>query len=151
MKKLILFSLLLLLSACSSEQTTPEQAIRDLIARGVEAGESRDTGALIDLTDKNYLDQNGYNRSQLEKLLRLQFLRNKNIFLFSKINSIEFEAEDRALVSLHLAMAGSAISDAGALAGLRARVYRFELLLVKDEEWRVIKANWHAAVAGDMR
>lgn len=151
MKKVLLLLLVLVFAACSSEPGTPEQAIRDLIARGVEAGESRDTGALIALTDENYRDQSGYNRKQLEKLLRLQFLRNKNIFLFSKIDSIEFEADDRALVSMHLAMAGSAISDAGALAGLRARVYRFDLLLVKDEEWRVKQANWQPAVLGDMQ
>jgi len=53
-------------------------------------------------------------------------------------------------VRLHVAMAGTVISDVNALSSLSARVYRFELQLVKQEEWLLRYASWAPASIGDL-
>ncbi|MFV2031092.1 MAG: hypothetical protein ACC663_01240 [Gammaproteobacteria bacterium] len=142
--------LTLLLQACSNSELSGEDQIKETIESGIKAAENRDASDLADLIDENYLDDKGLNKAQLTKLLRLYFFRHKNIFLFTKIEEIEFLTENRALVSLNVAMAGSVISDANALSSLRARIYNFELELVKEDEWLLQRATWRDASMGDM-
>ena len=148
---LLFCSICLLLIACSSKPSTPEDEIRLYLKKGVEAAENRDHGDLIDLIDDGYLDQKGVDKSQLSTLLRAYFFRHKNIYLFTKIREISFPADDEAEVILNVAMAGSVISDASALASLRARMYRFELQLVKADEWLLRSATWQIANMADMQ
>ena len=126
----------LLLQACSDSADSPEEQIRQFIDAGVQAGEARSVDDLGELLHNDYLDQRGNNSKQLGKLLRVYFFRHKNIHLFTRIDSIEVLADNQASVSMHVAMAGTVITDANALAGLKARVYRFDLQLVKQDEWR---------------
>lgn len=93
----------------------------------------------------NYRDQRGNRRDQTVLMMRGLFLRHKNVYLFSKIGRIDLHSEIQASVYMHVAMAGSSISDIAALAGLRARLYEFELHLIKDETWRVLQARWRPA------
>lgn len=144
--RILLLSLTLLLAqACSDSGESPEDQIKQLVEAGVEAGEARSVDDLDDLLHANYIDQRGQNREQLGKLLRLYFFRHKNIHLFTRIDDIEMLADNQAIVSLHVAMAGTVISDVNALAGLSARIYRFELQLRKDDEWLVRHASWAPA------
>lgn len=135
----------LLLNACSSEPTSPEDQIKATIAAAIDAAENRSASDLSDLIDTRYLDQKGLNKTQLIKLAKLYFFRHKSIYLFSKIGDIDFPAENKAFVTLHVAMAGSAISDVSALTGLQARLYRFEIELIKEDDWLLRKATWRRA------
>ena len=139
------------LLACSEEALTPEQEIRQFVEKASEATENRSADDLDELMHRDYLDQKGYNKKQLGKLLRVYFFQNKNIFLLTRISEIEFLADNRARVDLHVAMAGSAISDVNALAGLRARMYRFELQLIKEGEWMLQNAKWAPANIADLQ
>ena len=87
---------------------------------------------------------------QLTKMACLYFFRHKNIFLFSKIDAIEFVAENEALVTLHVDMAGGVISDASVLSSLRAQVYKFELELIRRDKWLLRRASWQPASLDDM-
>ena len=153
MKRIFMTTVLvLLISACTQQNSSPEDEIRRYIDAGIEAAESRSAGTLADMTDEHYQDQNGLNRAKLKSMLRFYFLRHKNIFLFKKIQEIKFASEQEASVILFVAMAGSAISDASLLTSLRARVYRFELELAKpDDEWLLQSARWQQASPGDLQ
>ncbi len=98
----------------------------------IETAENSRASDFSEFIDPNYLDGKGLNKSQLIKLVRLYFFRNKKIFLFSKIEEIEFPAEKKALFTLHVAMAGSPISGITALTSLRASMHRFDLELDKN-------------------
>ncbi len=148
---LLVLSLALLLQSCSEQEDSPEAQIRRFIDAGMEAAENRDGDALQDMLHVSYLDARGYDRKQLAGLLRVYFLRHKNIHLFSKIDTIELVNDSRATVKLHVAMAGSVIADVDALAALRAQIYRFELELVKQSEWQLQHASWARASAADLR
>lgn len=139
-----------LLHACSGSEISREDEIKQYIEAGVKAAEDRSSSDLAELIDESYLDHKNLNKTQITKLARLYFFKHKNIYLFTKIDSIEFVTENQALVTLHVAMAGSVISDASVLSSLRAKIYKFELELIKQEEWLLQRAKWEVAGLGDM-
>lgn len=139
--------ILLLVQACSDD-ASPEDQIRLLIDKAVQAAEDRSVDGLGDLMHSNFIDQKGNNRMQLAKLLRLYFFRHKNIHLFTRIDSIEILSANQASVGLHVAMAGTVISDVSALSSLSARIYRFELQLIKQGDWLLRHASWEPASIG---
>ncbi len=141
----------LLLVACSDGELTKEDEIKLFIETGVKAAENRSSSDLAELFDEKYLDDKGLNKVQLTKLARLYFFRHKSIYLFTKIDEVEFLTENEALVTLHVAMAGTAISDVTALAGLRAEIVKFELELIKQDEWLLRRASWQHASSSDMQ
>lgn len=146
-----ILSFIALISACSDKPLSKEDQIRQYIATGVSAAENRSHSDLADLIDDTYRDEKTFGKAQITKLLQAYFFRHRNIFLLTKIRDINFPSEDEASVTLHVAMAGSVISDASALASLRARVYRFELELVKADSWRLREARWQPANMADMQ
>ena len=139
------------LQACSGSAISREDEIKQYIETGVKAAENRSSSDLAELIDESYLDQKGLNKKELTKLVRLYFFRHKNIYLFTKLDGIDFLSENEAIVTLRVAMAGSVISDVNALTSLRAKIYQFELQLVKDEEWLLHHAKWQSASMGDMQ
>ena len=149
--QVVLLVMLGLLQACSNNEMTPEDQIRQYIEAGVAAAEARNSGDLADLIHDSYQDQRGYDRNKLEQLVKIYFLRHKNIYLFTKINKIDLFSPDKALVTMHVAMAGNRISDASVLTSLRARVYKFELSLLRDDSWLLQEARWKPAAIRDMQ
>jgi hypothetical protein len=145
-----ILSIAFLLHACSDDELSKEDEIKQYIESGIEAAEDRSTSDLAELIDENYLDEKSINKAQLTKLLRLYFFRHKNIYLFTKIDEIDFLAENEALVTLHIAMAGSVISDQSVLSSLRAKIYKFELELIKQDKWLLQRAKWQNASMGDL-
>ncbi len=145
---LVLLLAALALQGCRDGGESPEEQIRRFIDAGVQAAEDRSVDALSELVHDNYIDQQGRNRQQLGLMSRAYFMRHRNIHLFTRIDSIEFLAENQASVSLLVAMAGTVISDVDALASLSARIYRFELQLVKEDDWRLRHASWEPANLG---
>jgi hypothetical protein len=149
--KLAIALLIALTSGCSEPAKSPEDEIREFIAAGVAAAEDRDAGTLKDMVTRDYRDRRGYDREQIGKLLRLYFFRHKNIHLFYKIREINLIGREEARVTLHAAMAGQAITSPSLLSSLRARIYRFELDIVKDDVWRVRGGEWSPASASDLQ
>lgn len=147
---LLLLSLLLL-QACSGEEDSAEAQIRRFIDSAVEEGEARSSDGLVELLHRDFIDQKGNNRLQLGRLLRAYFFRHKNIHLFTRIDNIEILGENRASVTMHVAMAGTVISDIDALASLRARIYRFDLELMREDDWRLRHASWELANIGALQ
>ena len=147
----LLALLVLVLQACSDSEESPEAQIRQFIEQAVEVGEARSVDGLTELLDKDYIDLHGNNRKRTGGLLRVYFIQHKNIHLFTRIDEIEILSDNQASVSMHVAMAGTVISDIEALAGLRAQIYRFELQLVKQDEWQLRHASWAPASIGALQ
>ena len=142
--------LTVLLAACSGHEGSPEDAIRALVERGVEAAEARSVDDLRELVHDSYRDPRGLDRKRLGGLLQGYFFRHRNIHLFTRIQRIELLGDDQAEVDLYLATAGSVISDIDAISRLAARVYRVELELVLDDDWLVRQARWAPASLTDL-
>ena len=145
------YCMFLLIHACTETELSREDEINQYIESGIEAAEDRSTDDLTELIDDSYLDDKAFNKIQLTRLIRLYFFRHKKIYLFTKIDSIEFFADNEALVTLRVAMAGSVISDVNALASLSADIYRFELELFKEKKWLLKRARWQSTSMGDLQ
>jgi len=145
---ILLFVAALSAQGCRGGGESAEEQIGRFIDAAVQAAEERSADALGELVHDDYIDQQGRNRKQLALLSHAYFMRHRNIHLFSRIDNIEFLAENQASVSLLVAMAGTVISDVNALASLSARVYRFELQLIKEDDWRLRHASWEPANLG---
>lgn len=135
----------LLLAQGCSDDGSPEDRIRRLIDSAVQAAEDRNLDGLSDFMHPDFIDQQGNNRQQLARLLRAYFFRHKKIHLFTRIDSIEMLSANHASVSLHVAMAGTVIPDVNALSSLSASIYRFELQLIKQDDWLLRHASWEPA------
>jgi hypothetical protein len=147
-RQIILPCLILLLIQACRDDSSPEDQIRRFIDSGVQAVEARSVDDLSELLHANFVDQQGHNGKQLARLLRGYFFRHKNIHLFSRIDNIEMLSANQASVGLYVAMASTVISDVSALSSLSARIYRFELQLVKQDDWLLRHASWEPAKIG---
>lgn len=154
--KTLIHSLLILflITSCSDEKTSPEDEIKRYIESGKLATESRSHSDLADLMSEQYRDQKGWDKKQLKNMARAYFLTHQNIYLLTKIDSINFQNENNAFVIVHVAMAGTAMNDLNAINRsinhLRARVYKFELQLIKEDVWLLQQARWKPADIKDM-
>ena len=139
MRNVILSIACLALAACGEPEESPEQQIRDWIARGETAAEGKDRGELLDMISPGYADARGNDREQIGDLLRVYFFRQNSIALLVDVDEITVNADTAALVNLTVGMAGT---NAHA-PGLRADAYNFEFELQKpDDDWLLIGARW---------
>lgn len=138
------------LSGCSDNEITPEAKIKAVVEEAVKAVEQKQLGRLADLIAESYSDQYGNDRKNALKLLRLYFLRNRSIYLFTQIKSIELldgeqqqELEqNKAELKVYVGMAGTPISN-GIPVGMRANIFLFDLKMIEeDSEWLVQQAAW---------
>lgn len=145
-----LIIVIVILSACGSDKS-PEDQVRHFIATGVAAAESRDVLAFRDLVSDNYKDVGNRDRRSLVGLATGYFLRHKNIHLFTQISEISFPSVGQSQVKVFIAMAGSPVSGAEALLDLRADLYQFDLVLLREgDEWLLQKAQWQRASIDDL-
>lgn len=145
-----LLAALLLCAACSSPRTSQEEQVRALIRNAAAAAERKDLGALRELVSERYADDQGQNKRGVEGLLRLQFLRNQSVHLYTRIQSVTLPMPDRARAAVLVAMAGVPIASEADLPALRADLHRFELDLQREDgAWRVARATWYRAELAD--
>jgi hypothetical protein len=139
---LLAFLFASLIVACGPA-VAPEEAVHQWLSDAQSAAEAGDRGRLMDMVSLAYADARGNDRDDIDRLLRLIFLRSESILLVSQVDEMtlagDLDDASAAAVSLTVGMAGS---DSG-IFGLSADAYRFELELEKqDEGWRLIGARW---------
>ena len=144
-----LFAALVL--ACASEPESSEARILALLERAEVAAEERDVKALREMISERYADEQGRDKAALRALLAFHFLRNQSVHLLTRAGEIALPTPERAEVVVFVAMAGRPIPGPEALAGLRADLYRFDLVFeeAEENEWRLVRAGWRRAVRDD--
>lgn len=133
------FLLILCLATACGDPPAPEAALRDWLVRAEAAAEAKDRRALLDMIAPSYADGRGHDRDAVDRLLRVYFLRQRDIVLVTSIEEIELFADTAARVDLQVTMAGTDNSRFG----FSADRLRFELELeFRDDEWHLIGARW---------
>ena len=131
--------LLATLVACTPP-TDVETALRDWIANGARALEREDRRALMAMVSPAYADARGLSREEIDRLLRVLFLRHDGITVVTRIEEIEVYDDSAADLSLTAMLVGS--SEAKIL-GFDADALRLKLELVDDGgNWLVTSAEW---------
>lgn len=149
LRRLPFLAVLIGLSACSSESSSPEGQIRALFANAELAIEGRDIKPVKEIISENYLDSRGRDKNALKGVLAAHFLSNRSIHLLTRISEVVIEADDTARAVLFVAMTGFPVERPEALRRLTGNLYRMEFELVTDgDEWKVTSLNErHADVA----
>lgn len=129
----------LLLAACGGPESAPQEELRAWVAEGIDAASAKERRRLVGMISSAYTDARGNERSDIEDLLRVYFLRQHKIALLSNIEEITVYDDTAAKIVLTVGMAGT---NDGVL-GFSADAYRFALELEKDgDEWLLIAARW---------
>ena len=132
-------AVMMLLVACGEPRSEPEAEVRAWVAAGVEAAESKERRGLIGQVSSSYADARGNDRSDIENMLRVYFLRQHKIGLLTKIEEITIYGDTAARLIMTVGIAGT---NDGVL-GFSADAYRFDMELEKDGgEWLLIAARW---------
>ena len=84
-------------------------------------------------------------------ILTYHYLRRRDVYLLTRVESLEFPTPGSASLSVLAALAGTPIESPDSIRSLRADVYRFDLGLEDegDGEWRVVSAAWRPAQLDD--
>jgi hypothetical protein len=142
---------LLTLAGCRAEREGPEAQVRALIRDAAVAAEQKQLGTLRDMVSERYRDEQGLDKRAVENLLRLQFLRNERLHLYTRIQSVTLPQPDRAQAVVLVAMAGVPIASEADLPALRADLHRFEIDFAReDKTWRVQRAVWRRMEPGEL-
>lgn len=141
----------LALAGCAPSAPDPEAELRALVAEAERLAEARDASGLMELVDPAYRDEAGNGPRELERLLRLVFLRNRDVFLFTRIAELDLPEPGRARLTVFAAMAGHRAPEHDPIP-LRASFYRFDLQLARsaDAPWRLMRAHWRPATRADL-
>lgn len=133
---------LVLIAGCSDD-TSPQQQVRAVIASMEQAAEDRDVGDLMEHVSAAYRDSQGQDRAEASRYARGYFIANQSIHLLTRIESVEFPSPDEARVQMQVGMAGR--GGAQGAGGLSADLYDFDVALVREDgEWKVSFADWRA-------
>jgi hypothetical protein len=138
-------------SGCRRARLSPEEQVRKAIDGVVKAVEERDMGPVAAAVSEQYADREGNDKKQIVSLVRVQFLLHPNLYLVTKVLSVECPEPIQAHATVYAAMASVPAGVPPDLRKLSADVYRFELTLVdEDGAWRVRRAAWAPATVKDL-
>lgn len=140
---LILLSCLLLI-ACSSDPTSPEQQVRRSLSAMETAAQERSMSGFMRYISDDYLDHQGNNKDALKRLLQILFLRNQKIHIFTLVKSIEING-GFAEVEISAAMTSRDVDLSQETNRLKADTQRFSIILSpnkRNDEWLVKSASW---------
>lgn len=127
------------LAGCGGPASAPEEELRAWVSAGVAAAENKERRELVGMISKSYADARGNERSDLENLLRVYFLRQNRVVLVTRIEEITVYDDTAAKLVLTAGMAGT---NDGVL-GFSADAYRFTFELEKSgDDWQLISARW---------
>ncbi|MEM8682368.1 MAG: hypothetical protein AAGF72_02990 [Pseudomonadota bacterium] len=139
MRVLLSLAILTCLAACGGPASNSEEQIRAWLAAGEQAAEDKDRGALMDMVSSSYTDVKGNDKQAIGNMLRYIFLRQNQVALITRIESLDVFDGTAAEVTMTVGMAGS---RAGQL-GFNADAYRFVFEIELDgSEWQLISARW---------
>ncbi len=135
----VLLACSVLLGGCGGPEPGPETQLRQWVELGTQAAEAKQRSKLADMISAAYADARGNDRSDIEVLLRIYFLRQHSIKLLTSIDEVRLYGDSAAEIDLTIGMAGT--NDG--VFGFSADAYRFVLELERNgDEWQLIAARW---------
>jgi len=127
------------LVACGEPPAPPEESLRQWVKQGQEAAKDKDRQALVAMISPAYADGRGNSRDDIDKLLRVYFLRMNDVALITQIEELNIVADTAAELVLTVGMAGT---HDGTL-GFSADAYRFDMELeASGDDWLLLGARW---------
>jgi len=127
------------MAGCGGPSPGPEEAVRAWLDRGVTAAENKRRGELMDMVATSYADSRGNAREDIDKLLRMYFLRQNRIALLPSVQEVTVYDDSAARVEMTIGMAGTGSGTFG----FSADAYRFVLEVGRNgDDWELLSARW---------
>ena len=138
--------------ACAGDDLPAEDRIRARLAEIERLAEAGDVAGVKQLISERYADPAGNDRRSLAAWLTFQRMQHRNLYVWSRIRSLELVAPEQASVVVVAGMAASPISGPADLARMHADVYEIDLDLVDEggSDWRVVSASWRPTQPTDL-
>lgn len=133
---LVVVLFVLSMAACS--RTPPEQRLREQLTQMQQAVEQRRPGEVMESVADDFVGSHGLDRQGLERLLRLQLLRNARITVVLGPATVEME-------QAHARMRFTALLAGGAGGRLpeRGRMQQVDThWRLVDDQWLLYSAHW---------
>lgn len=135
----VAFLLALMLAGCGDAPGGAEAELRAWVDAVREAAESKNRAAIVGRISPAYVDGRGNSRDDIDRTLRLYFLRQRDIALLPNVDDVRVIGGTAAEIGMTVGMAGTT----GGVLGITADAYRFELELERqDGDWLLIAARW---------
>jgi hypothetical protein len=142
----LLLATLLLAPGCRRSRLSPEEQVRKAIDVAVQAVRERDIKPLTRAVSDSYSDREQNDKQKILSLVRMHFVLHPNLYLLSKISSVDCPSPTEARVIVFAAMASVPPGVVPDPLKIAADVLRFELAMVdEDGTWRVASASWAPA------
>jgi hypothetical protein len=143
-----------LLYACGGGRTTPEEQVRQLLDSGEQSVESRSLSAVAPLLSESFSGTAAEDKQAVMRLLAGYFVTHQSIHLLTQVSRLELtgpgDEQRQAEVTLFVAVAGQPLTSSSQLLSIRADLIRLELMLIlEQDEWRVVSADWRRAEKRD--
>ena len=141
---------LVAMPTCRKRLSVQEQ-VREVIARAVEGVRERKVKKVVAIVSSQYADKEGRDRQAIADLVRAHILIRPNLYLVTRISSVDCEQPGQCDALVLAAMASVPTETLSDLARSQADLYRFDLSLVdEDGSWRVRSATWAPASVKDL-
>ena len=146
-----LLLVLIFLTACSSDpELTKGQILRNSINELETRFEARKLGQIVEYISEDYVDESGRKLPEVKRVIQLQLMRHKKLFILSKIGDIQWQGDEKAIVQITAALTAQDVKDIGILPKIRADMVNFTVEFVKqDEVFKVKAATWTWAEPSD--
>ncbi len=136
---------------CGGEELPAEEQIRARLAEIERLAEAGDVAGVKEFISEGYADAAGNDRRALAAWLTFQRMQHRNLYVWSRIRSLELSDPERAAVVIVAGMAASPVSGPADLARMRADVYEIDLDLADEGGgWRVVSATWRPTQPTDL-
>lgn len=141
-----------LAGGCTGGAKTPEEQVRETIARGEKAVRAKDASALKDFISDGYRDGERRTKQEMNGLLRYYLRQHRSIHLLSRVQSVEFLSPTRARVQMVAALAAREMTAGALLGSIDADIYAFDLQFANEgrDVWRLTAAAWEPATLEDL-
>ncbi len=141
----------ILLFACSSDpELSKHQILINSIIEIENRFEARKLGEIVEYVSEDYSDENGRKIKDVKRVIQLQLMRHKKLFIISKIGDIEWQGDDKAIVQITAAMTGQDVKDIGILPKIRADMVKFTVEFIKQDDIFIVQAaTWTWAEPSD--
>jgi SnoaL-like domain len=132
----------LVAAAGCSQPDSPEQQVRTTLEQMELAAEERNVGDLMEHVSSEYRDAGGRGPDEISRYVRGYMLANQAIHLLTRVDGIEFPADDEARAKVLVGMVGRE-ADAARAWDLAADLYEFDVALIREDgDWKVTHAKW---------
>ena len=138
------FALLFITACGGGDPQSPEQRVLDTLKLMEQAAEKRSVSDFMQHVSEAYADHKGFAKSDVLRIIQLQYLRNQRIHILSQVTDL-IVLDDLATVEIATAMASKASDLEGDFTRIKAKTYRFSAVFRSTDQqqsWLLESVSW---------